>query len=504
MKQSIEYTIKKFSQLRMLVIGDAMLDMYLQGTSTRICREAPVPIVDIHNQMEVPGGAANTAMNLAQLSAHTTYLSVIGDDWEGKKLTELLKKNTIHTSKILIEKDRKTLTKQRVMAGNHMLVRFDYGSTENISKASEKKLINILIEEYEDADGVIISDYGYGILTDSVLQTLKQLIKKVPKVVVVDSKYLDKYKDLNVAAVKPNYQETTALIGLTQIPSEGNRLKDLLARGEEIFEITNARIAAVTVDIEGSVIFENGKVIHRTYTKPVENSKAAGAGDTYTSAFALALAAKTNARDAAEIAAAAARIVVQKEGTSTCNAEELFRSFSTKNKRIEQTEDLHTILQQYRHNGKKIVFTNGCFDILHPGHVDYLSRAKSLGDILIVGMNTDESISRLKGPERPINSLRDRMDVLSGLSSVDHVVPFSENTPINLIHIIKPDIYVKGGDYTRATLPEVPHVEEYGGTVEILPFVQDRSTTSIIKRIRTIPQVGYANGRQVIHMKNRE
>lgn len=485
MNNHMNTIINTFKDQNILIIGDAMLDIYLKGTSGRICREAPVPIVDVQSQVEVAGGAANTAVNVANLGGNAYFLSVVGNDWESKVLLQTLKQQQVHTDTIISERQRKTLTKQRVMADNHMLVRFDYGSTQSITETTEQKIIDKLLLRYSQMDAVIISDYGYGILTDKIIFTLQRLQQSEPKILIIDSKYLDKYKMLSPTAVKPNYQEAVALLGITQIPPVvGKRLQQIELYREYLLEKTGADIAAVTVDVEGSLIFAYGKPAYRTYTKPVEHSKSAGAGDTYTATLALALASTATTQTAAELAAAAATIVVQKEGTATCNREELQLFFSEQDKQISSNPQLELLLKQYRNEGKRIVFTNGCFDILHSGHVNYLNRAKHFGDILIIGLNSDESIKRLKGPERPINTLSDRLQVLSGLSSVDHIVPFTENTPINLIKKIRPDVYVKGGDYTRETLPEVPVVEGYGGHVELVPFVKDRSTTEIIRRIR--------------------
>jgi D-beta-D-heptose 7-phosphate kinase/D-beta-D-heptose 1-phosphate adenosyltransferase len=255
---------------------------------------------------------------------------------------------------------------------------------------------------------------------------------------------------------------------------------------DKIFQLTGAQVAAVTVDIEGSIIFERGGSTYRTHTRPVENSKAVGAGDTYTSAFALSLSAGLQVASAGEIAAASATIVAQKDGTATCTQKELQFFFSVDNKHIKDDVSLSLLIDRYKELGKKIVFTNGCFDILHSGHVKYLKQAKELGDVLIIGLNSDSSIRGLKGPDRPVNSVSDRLQVLSALSSIDHVIIFEDDTPINLIKKVKPDMFVKGGDYTKDTLPEVPAIEGMGGEVKIIPLVPGRSTTKILKRFEKV------------------
>lgn len=466
-----------------LVIGEAMLDSYMRGNANRICREAPVPIVEIHNNEKHPGAAANTAFNLSHLGAETYFMSVVGQDTEGETIKNLLVKNGVDVSSVLTDNQRQTMTKQRIAAGGQLLVRFDTGSTHAISNIAEDKIIDRLIALYPDMDAVIVSDYGYGILTPKIIDVLSRLQKHIPKILAIDSKYLDRYASLHPAIVKPNFQESVSLLGLSFTPPVGERIPFIAPYNEMLHEKTGADIIALTVDIEGSLIFEKGKRTYQTFTNPVQNSKAAGAGDTYTSAFTLALSLGAQTKTAAEIASAASSIVVQKEGTAVCTKDELLLFFASNTKYIQKKQKLPSLIFHLKKQGKKIVFTNGCFDILHSGHVDYLNRSKQLGDILIVGLNSDDSVKRLKGKNRPINSLTDRIQVLSGLSSVDYIIPFSTNTPIFLIKKIRPDVFVKGGDYTKELLPEAPFVEKAGGKVEILPFVKDKSTSNIIQQI---------------------
>ncbi len=260
----------------------------------------------------------------------------------------------------------------------------------------------------------------------------------------------------------------------------------MLAYGDQIMDLTGAQIAAVTIDEDGAILFERDQLPYRTYARPAPHSRAAGAGDTFVGALTLSLVAGAQAHTAAEIASAAASIVVCTDGTSACDADDLKAYFATEEKFVTDAFYLAARIASYHRMGKRIVFTNGCFDILHRGHVSYLNTAKSFGDVLIIGLNSDHSVRRLKGENRPINSLEDRAQILSALSCVDHIIPFDGDTPIDLIRMIKPDIYVKGGDYTKEQLPEAPVVEKLGGRVEILPYLADRSTTGVIERIRKI------------------
>ena len=302
--------------------------------------------------------------------------------------------------------------------------------------------------------------------------------------VVVDSKRPQAFHSINITAIKPNYEEALQLLGLKKVCDDAERVHQMEEQGRKILDFTGAQIAAVTLDHKGALIFHHGDdTPYRTYAKPEPNSRAAGAGDTFVSALALSLASGAHVENAAELASAAASIVVSKNGTAACFAEELRDNFSTSEKFVTDVFQLAARVASYRRAGRKIVFTNGCFDILHRGHITYLNRAKALGDVLIVGLNSDDSVRRLKGPNRPINSLEDRAQILAALSCIDHIVSFNSDTPRELIRVIRPDIFVKGGDYTRQTLPEASLVEELGGDVEILPYLENHSTTSIIERI---------------------
>jgi D-beta-D-heptose 7-phosphate kinase / D-beta-D-heptose 1-phosphate adenosyltransferase len=475
--------IGMFSGLKLLVIGEAMLDRYLIGTAGMLCREAPVPLVSLTEQIDAPGGAANTATNVRGLGGRVILLSVVGDDSEGHQLRQILAERGVDVGPVLGHPKRRTLAKQRVLAGSQLLVRFDQGSTGAIDRATEQALLARLVKLFPHCDAVIISDYGYGILTPRMIAMLAKLQARYPRVVVADSKDLAAYRDVGVTAVKPNYNEALDLLGIQCGDERGSRAEQIVAQSEQLLGITGARLAAITLDTEGAVVVERGGLPYRTYTRPTRHTNAVGAGDTFLSALALALAAGADTPAAAEIASAAAAIVVGEDGTTTCTAADLRAVFSTTAKVIADRADLAARMEVYRRQGRRLVFTNGCFDILHRGHITYLSRAKALGDVLIVGVNSDAGVRRLKGSRRPINPLEDRTQVLAALSCVDEIVAFDEETPIELIRALRPDVFVKGGDYTRATLPEASVVEELGGVVEILTYLPDHSTTGIIERI---------------------
>jgi D-beta-D-heptose 7-phosphate kinase / D-beta-D-heptose 1-phosphate adenosyltransferase len=486
--------IHAFANLNVLIVGEAMLDRYLQGYTDRLCREAPVPVVTLRDRQDIPGGAANTAVNVRSLGGRPQFLSVIGNDAEGLALQRALEQREVSTAHLLVHPARQTLVKHRVIAATQMLVRFDQGSTAFIDPETEQWLSDRLCQLFPASDAVIISDYGYGILTPRVIQTLASLQAASPHVLVVDSRDLRAYRQVGVTAVKPNYPEVIQLLDLPKLEGFNLRAEQIMAQQDRLFELTGTQIAAVTLDTEGALFFQHGNPPYRTYAQPKPDSSATGAGDTFVSALTLAMAVNAPTPAVAELASAAAAIAVAKEGTSTCSVNELQGYISADDRHVHNLCDLVARVAFYRQQGHRIVFTNGCFDILHRGHIAYLNQAKALGDILIVGVNSDQSVGRLKGPERPINPLEDRIQVLTALSCVDYMIAFDEDTPMHIIEAIRPDVYVKGGDYTRETLPEVPLVEALGGVVEILPYLPEHSTTSMIQRIRAVELCSSALG----------
>ncbi len=477
-------TIRAMGSVEALVVGEAMLDRYLRGGAERLCREAPVPVVTLRAEEDQPGGAANTAANLAALGAEVRFVSAVGDDDAGRRLERALAGVGVDPADVVVARHRVTQTKTRVFADDQLVARLDQGSTSPLDSEDEADLIGRLQDAHATCDVVVVSDYGYGVLTDRVIAALRELQERHPRPLVVDAKLPERYRALGVTAVKPNYGEATRLLGLAR--TDHARVEQIGAHDARLLELTGARIVAATLDADGALVFERGAPPYRTYATPSPHASATGAGDTYTAALALALAVGADAPAAAEYAAAAAQVVVGKGGTTVCTAEELVGLVSADDKVVPGREPLAALARYLREQGRRIVFTNGCFDILHRGHVTYLSRAKALGDVLIVGVNGDASVRALKGPERPVNALPDRLQVLSALSCVDHVVPFGAATPDDLIRACRPDVFAKGGDYTEASLPEAPLVRELGGRVVILPYVADTSTTRIIERVRHV------------------
>jgi D-beta-D-heptose 7-phosphate kinase/D-beta-D-heptose 1-phosphate adenosyltransferase len=486
MSANLPLLIDQFAGRNVLVLGEAMLDSYLEGAAGRFCQEAPVPIVTLSGRRDLPGGAANTAVNVHQLGGRVHFLSVIGQDAEGALLRQALEGQGVATEHVFTHATRRTLAKQRVVAASQILLRLDQGSTKPVDEEAERLLIQRLAGLFPRCDAVILSDYAYGILTPGIVRALADLQARWSRVVVADSRRLAVFRDVGVTAVKPNYDEAVALLGARALEGCRVRAEGVARYGEPLLDLTGSQIVAVTLDSEGALVFERGRSPYRSYARAVRHACVAGAGDTFVAALALGLAAGAPTPAAAELASAAAAVVVGKERTATCSAQELREYVSAEGKYYGDLQRLVARVEFYRQQGRRIVFTNGCFDILHRGHITYLNRAKMLGDVLIVGVNSDESIHRLKGPDRPINTLEDRIQVLAALSCVDHLVAFGDDTPCNLIRALRPDVFVKGGDYTRERLPEAPLVEELGGVVQILPYLEDRSTTGLIERIQEV------------------
>jgi D-beta-D-heptose 7-phosphate kinase/D-beta-D-heptose 1-phosphate adenosyltransferase len=474
-------------RLRVLVVGEAMLDCYLHGATGRLAREAPVPIVAVSERVDAPGGAANAAVNARALGATVTFLSVVGDDAEGAALRAALAARGVDAGAVLVDGTRRTLAKHRLLAGPQMLMRFDTGSTGALGRSIDARLAERLMGAFAEHDAIVVSDYGYGILSHRVIAALARCQARARRIIVTDSKRLGAYRDVGVTAVKPNYQEALGLLGPRTARLAGDRARTLARFGQRLLDITGAQIAAVTLDTDGALFFERGREPYRTYARPVEHSRAAGAGDTFASALALALAAGGDLAESAELASAAAAIVVGKDGTATCGLPELRVALSGSEKIATDAAALADRLTVRRAAGQRVVLTSGCFDILHSGHISYLNAAKALGDVLVVGLNTDAGVRRLKGAGRPINPLEERAHVLTGLSSVDYVVPFDEETPAELARALRPHVFVKGGDYTLERMPEAAVVQALGGEVRILTYVRDRSTTSVIERVRAAP-----------------
>jgi len=494
MKHDFFSLLERFSQLSVVVAGEAVLHSQVRGKADRLNLDAPAPVVRVSETLDLPGGAANTAANLRRFGARVELVSVIGEDAEGEALLSILRGEKVGVRGVFRHAGRQTLLTRRVYAGDQLVVRYDQGTGDPVDAETEDRLLAALEALCPRADVVVLSDYGQGLLTRRLIEGLTRLQKRAGCPVVADTRRLAVYRGLKLAAVRPGGNSALELLGeraAFQMGGNGAAPQpDLLARaGEKTLEILDAQLAAVTLDENGALVIERVGSAYRTYAPEMSFTAVSGAGDAFVAGLALALAAGAQASAAAEIASAAASIVVKYGGGPACCIDEL-RGYLSGDKKVFQNWDaLGARLGALRRQGKRIVFTNGVFDILHSAHVTYLNQAKQFGDILVIGVNTDESVRQLKGPERPVNTLLERCRVLAGLSCVDFVTQFNDVNPINLIHVVRPDVYVKGGDYTRETLPEAEVVERYGGVLQIVPYIADHSTSSVIERIRaSLPQ----------------
>ena len=496
--------IRRFRGLRVLVIGDAMLDTYLQGTASRLCREGPVPVVRKTGEYWVPGGAANTAANLRSLEAEVFFLSIVGQDIPGERLRSALIERGVDDHWIVEDESTNTLHKLRIQADSQYVVRFDEDAQYH-SKEIQEQLLAKLEEAFIQCDLVVVSDYGYGSVSDQLIEQIKKLHSFHSCPLLIDSKNLYRFRNVGATVVTPNYQEARLLVEHGQITESlisriGIDISEVEHVARRLLSIIDAEHAAITLAGDGVFLMNRQGITQHIPTHPVIQANDVGAGDSFAAALALALAAGGSIEELAHVAVDAASIAITKPGTAVVSYQELLQKVSLRdNARLsspfahkacssESIFQLSEQLTRERLLGKTIVFTNGVFDILHAGHVQFLSQAKELGNVLIVGVNSDSSTRRLKGERRPINSERDRMALVAALDPVDYVVLFEEDTPIQLIRALRPDIHAKGGNYTDEFLPEAELVREVGGRVVILPLAGSLSTTSVIKRIISLAE----------------
>ncbi len=478
--------LDNFSKLRILVVGDVMLDVYLFGDANRISPEAPVPILKVSGENLSLGGAANVANNLRSLGASVEIFGVVGRDAGGENLKALLKQIKIDSSGIISDSKTTTTTKKRLIAENQQIARIDIEEASPIADELKDRIIESISNSValNKPDGIIISDYAKGVITKELSNEIIQLARRNEIFVCVDPKGrdFDKYKGANV--ITPNQKETEDLCGF-QIEDYSS-----LKRAVEIVvNQTGVEGILITRGKDGiSFYFKGTHEIKTVHSDAREVFDVTGAGDTVVSSFTLSYLASRSWEDSVRIANYSAGIVVGRIGTSTVTRKELEERLKNgKNQtgnKISSRALLSNAISQLKHEGKRIVFTNGCFDLLHIGHLQLLKQAKALGDILVVGVNNDESVKKLKGNERPLTGESSRANIVAALDCVDYVSVFEEDTPLELIKALKPDIIVKGGDYSIETVVGRDFVESYGGTVCIVPLLEEISTSQLIDKIR--------------------
>ncbi|GLK18283.1 D-glycero-beta-D-manno-heptose 1-phosphate adenylyltransferase [Herbiconiux flava] len=483
---------------RVTVVGEVILDRWWRGPARRMSREAPVPVVDVDETRSCPGGAANTAVNLAALGARVRLVTVLGDDEAGRELALLLQQAGVDTSGLIEHPGATTTTKTRVVGSDQILVRSDRHAPLPTPEVLERFVaaVRAATDARSGAEAEIVCDYGTGLLGDRVRSALVGRDSR-PALTVVDAHDIAAWAGLGADVVTPNAAEAVrALAAAGRRPEsaeqlralgdpDSDRLEAATALAAELFAASGAGAVVTTLDRDGAVLLQPGAPVHRTTARPSLEQQASGAGDTFAAALTLAVVCGAPLALATDLAQAAADIVVQQYGTSVCDSQELERSVARSSPELLDARGLVRALAADRAAGRRIVFTNGCFDVLHRGHTSYLRQAAQRGDVLVVALNDDDSVRRLKGEGRPVNPLADRAAVLAALGSVDHVVAFSEDTPAALLEAVHPDVYAKGGDYTPEMLEEAAIVRAYGGQVVMLDYVPEHSTTALVDRIRT-------------------
>lgn len=465
-----------------LVIGDLMLDRYLIGDVERISPEAPVPVVLLQQENERAGGAANVAANLSLLGIRTTMAGIIGNDAEGHSLLEMLQELGIGSA-IITSQQRPTVTKTRILGGHQQMMRLDKESrlafTETEASALLKQISQAIARK---PDVIILSDYAKGVLSEALCQAVIAQARSLDIPVLVDPKGRDYTKYHGATALTPNKKETSEACGIDASNSD-----QLLQEAAKLRDRLGLAFLAITRGEEGISLLEKNETIHIPATAK-QVFDVSGAGDTVIATLAAALVHGLSHHQAFELANIAAGIVVGKVGTVPVNRDELLAKLISQDS-AEQADkicELDTLLvrvNQWKQQRKRIVFTNGCFDLLHAGHVTYLEAARKTGDKLILGLNTDRSVSALKGPSRPVIHEADRARVLAALEAVDAIILFDEDTPLKLIDAIRPDIIVKGSDYSEEQVVGGKEVKSWGGKVALIDIVPGRSTSNIIEKL---------------------
>jgi D-beta-D-heptose 7-phosphate kinase/D-beta-D-heptose 1-phosphate adenosyltransferase len=472
--------VRGFKGRRCLVIGDVMLDVFERGRAERLAPDTPAPVVTDVRKESSPGGAANVAANLAALGAEVTLLGVVGDDPSGAELLRGLNQIGVRTDNVFRLSGRATVMKKRLVAGDATLVRVDSGDKEPLMGAAEVEFAGRAAALAQSAEVVVVSDYSGGGVTQEVADALAATDHGC---VLLDSKDPLRLRWKNLTAAAPNHLEAQSTLGLrveadpswVDVGTVGEALRDAL--GVHTLTITLAEEGVVVVDSAGAT---------RLRGRRVANPDVNGAGDTFLAAFALSLGGGAPPRTAARLGIEAATLAVSRAGTTPVGFRELLQRLPEDSLEVSgPLMGLEEDLERVRRSGGKVVFTNGCFDLLHRGHLFLLREARKLGDMLVVGVNSDASARRVKGSGRPVMLEEDRVELLEALPCVDHVVVFDEDTPEALIRRVEPDLHVKGGDHADERLPEESVVEELGGEVVVLPLLPGRSASATIEHIRS-------------------
>lgn len=471
-----------FSKAKVLVIGDLMLDRYWSGPVNRISPEGPIPIVNINSEQNKVGGAGNVALNLKALGANTHLIGMIGEDQHGKDLKKSLKEAKIPCDLITTDK-APTITKLRVLSQNQQLMRLDF--EKSFHEIDKSKLISAFEKQLDKHNIILFSDYAKGTLSDNDIKKMISIAKKAKKKILIDPKGSDFTKYKGATLVKPNLKEFELIVGKCK------EQKDLILKGKKLLKQLKLEYLMITQGSKGMTLIRASNRTSHESAISKEVYDVTGAGDTVIATIAAGIGSNCSFSQAMHFSNIAAGFVIQKLGASAITLEELQAEINA-NTPIKMgklnRKDLKDAVQSAQIIGKKVVFTNGCFDIMHGGHIVYLEKAKEQGDLLVVAVNDDASIRKLKGKDRPISTLESRLTILNSLTCVDWVIGFNEDTPENLLKVLKPDILVKGTDYQVHEIVGHEIVESYGGKIKRIsnPNGKDYSTTDYVNKIKKL------------------
>jgi D-beta-D-heptose 7-phosphate kinase/D-beta-D-heptose 1-phosphate adenosyltransferase len=481
----LERLVATLGHPRVLIIGDLILDQYVTGDVARISPEAPIPILTARRTEERLGGACNVAANLVAMQAEVDIVGVLGNDGWGRKLRALLEEQKVETAGCVLDPSRPTIQKTRMMSGSHQMLRVDNEDPRPISGATLEAVLKILPERVRRAQAVVLSDYGKGLLTPEVIRCAIDHARAAGVPLLVDPKGEDYRRYRGATLITPNRKEAEQALG-HRLP----RLEDVQQGAQELLKLAELDAAVITLGSEGIYYASKSGQTGHVPARARAVFDVTGAGDTVIAQLGFYFAAGVELGTAVFLANQAAALVVARLGTHAVDRSELCAALEEKHahegKVLRTSDELDRQLAAWRKEGQRIAFTNGCFDVLHVGHVSYLRFAKGYGDVLIVGVNDDASVRRLKGQSRPVNPLADRMEVLAALEMVDAVCSFAEDTPKTIVERVTPNVLVKGADWAEKGVVGREWVEAHGGQVVLAPLVAGKSTSGILERVKKI------------------
>ena len=475
--------VESLGAARVLVVGDVILDHFLDGSVERISPEAPIPVLKLKNETSMLGGAGNVVRNLVGLGARVRFATVVGNDTDGREVERLIAREGILDLPLVDPDGRRTSAKSRYMADGQQMLRTDRETAFPLSPEMEVKLVELATGALADCDAVVLSDYAKGVLTDGVIAEIKAAAQAQSKLVIVDPKGSDYERYRGVDIVSPNRRELMEASGMN-----ASNNGEVIIAAQSLIDRYDLGAVLATRSQDGMTLLTSRGELSHLKAEAREVFDVSGAGDTVVATLAAALGAGAAKEDAARLANIAAGIVVGKVGTAVAFAADVVaqlhhQDLSHAESKVLALKPAQDRVDQWRRSGRSIGFTNGCFDLLHPGHISLLTQANEACDKLVVGLNSDSSVKRLKGEDRPVQNEAARATVLASLSSVDMVIVFSEETPLKLIEALKPDVLVKGADYTVATVVGADIVQAYGGRVVLAELKPGHSTTATIARL---------------------